>query len=60
MVLVLLLLSNGYKSKRHTSGNQRAEMKPLNVIGFLFAALLSVLGPVLASAQSVELSEIDR
>ena len=35
-------------------------MKPLNVIGFLFAALLSVLGPVLASAQSVELSEIDR
>ncbi|MGB1425408.1 MAG: pilus assembly protein N-terminal domain-containing protein, partial [Paracoccaceae bacterium] len=35
-------------------------MKPLNVIGFLFAALLSVLGPVLASAQSVELSKIDR
>ena len=35
-------------------------MKPLNVIGFLFAALLSVLGPVLAFAQSVELSEIDR
>ena len=35
-------------------------MKPLNVISFLFAALLSVLGPVLASAQSVELSKIDR
>ena len=35
-------------------------MKPLNVISFLFAAMLSVLGPVLASAQSVELSEIDR
>ena len=35
-------------------------MKPLKVISFLFSALLSALGPVLAFAQSVELSEIDR
>ena len=34
-------------------------MKLFKAISFLFAALLSVLGPVLAFAQSVSLSEID-
>ena len=34
-------------------------MKPLNVISFLFAALLSALGAAHVFAQSVNLSEID-